>query len=77
MNDLVNSKNEIKQLLEDKTVIQELSQKKDELYKEVSQLETLKLIQEKFPDFDLKEIFDRLQKEQVDFDLTHIKDWAT
>lgn len=77
MNDLVNSKNEIKQLLEDKTVIQELSQKKDELYKEVSQLETLKLIQEKFPDFDLKEIFDRLQKEQGDFDTTQIKDWAT
>ena len=68
---------EIKQLLEDKTVIQELSQKKDELYKEVSQLEFLKLIQEKFPDFDLKEIFDRLQKEQGDFDLTQIKDWAT
>ena len=77
MNDLVNSKNEIKQLLEDKTVIQELSQKKDELYKEVSQLETLKLIQEKFPDFNLKEIFDRLQKEQGDFDTTQIKDWAT
>ena len=77
MNDLVNSRNEIKQLLENRTVIQELSQKKDELYKEVSQLETLKLIQEKFPDFDLKEIFDRLQKEQGDFDLTQIKDWAT
>lgn len=77
MNDLINSRNEIKQLLDNKTVIQELSQKKDELYKEVSQLETLKLIQEKFPDFDLKEVFDRLQKEQGDFDLTQIKDWAT
>lgn len=77
MNDLINSRNEIKQLLEDKTVIQELSQKKDELYKEVSQLETLKIIQEKFPDFDLKEMFDRLQQEQGDFDLTQIKDWAT
>ena len=77
MNDLVNSRNEIKQLLENKTVIQELSQKKDELYKELGQLETLKLIQEKFPNFDLNEIFDRLQKEQGDFDLTQIKDWTT
>lgn len=77
MNDLVNSRNEIKQLLEDKTVIQELSQKKNALCKEVTQLETLRLIQEKFPDFDLKEIFDRLQKEQGDFDLKQIKDLAT
>ncbi len=77
MNDLVNSRNEIKQLLENKTIIQELNQKKDELYKEVGQLETLKLIQEKFPNFDLNEIFDRLQKEQGDFDLTQIKDWTT
>lgn len=77
MNDLVNSRNEIKQLLEDKAIIQGLSQKKDELYKEISQLETLKLIQEKFPDFDLEEIFDGLKKEQGDFDLKKIKDLAT
>lgn len=77
MNDLINSRNEIKQLLGDKTLIQEFSQKKDELCKEVTQLETLKLIQEKFPDFDLTEIFDRLQKEQGDFDLKDIENLVT
>lgn len=77
MNDLINSKNEIKQLLEDKSVIQEFRQKKDKLCNEINQLEALKLIQEKFPDFDLNEILDRLQKEQGDFDLMQIKDQAT
>ena len=68
---------EIKQLLEDKTVMDELSQKKNELCNEVNQLETLKLIHEKYPDFDLKEILDRLQKEQGDFDPRQSYEWAT
>ncbi|MBO8439770.1 MAG: hypothetical protein IAC51_03880, partial [bacterium] len=68
---------EIQQLLDDKTIIQQLSQKRDELYNEIKQLETLKLIQEEFPGFDLSEILDRLQKEQGDFDPSQLYDRTT
>lgn len=77
MNDLINIKNEIKQLLEDKSVIQELCQKKDELCNEVNQLEALKLLQKKFPDFDLNEIMDRLQKKQGDFNINQLYERTT
>ena len=77
MDDLINNKNAIKRIIDDQAAIEELSHKKNDLYNEVSQLETLILIQDKFSNFDLVKIFDELQKEQGDFDITKIIDQAT